>query len=290
MRYKGINSSSFWGDQNVGRSSSWQGATPSSLTLWLMLLSGPWWGFPPFCSFLRGVFPRFSQVLCFFCLFCFTVFSFGFVLWMKGSISLSSELPPCFWSGWALSPLQNHPSHSLCCQFVLSTGSWTPPAAPRAVAPSGNLHQDSLGPPEFSWRSVPWCDLCHLLWPEHITASGVTTAATPGPCFCFSYRKKNTWLLFFHTNLSKHHIFITSEIIIGKYLILLPRFNKDSLGRICCLIFQYFWDIFVSPWVLRQAQDLCLCKVMACFILVPTRWETQDFKACLEVVLTVLAS
>lgn len=45
----------------------------------------------------------------------------------------------------------------------------------------------------------------------------------------------------------------------------------------------------VSPCILQEAQGLCLCRVMARFILVGTCWETPGFKAPLDIFLLVLA-
>lgn len=73
MRYKGINSSSFWEDENMGRSSSWQGAAPASLTFGLVLCPDPT-RFSSFLLLLQRVFLEVFSGFVVFCLFCFAVF------------------------------------------------------------------------------------------------------------------------------------------------------------------------------------------------------------------------
>lgn len=270
MRYKGINSSSFWGDQNVGRSSSWQGATPSSLTLWLMLCPDPDEVFLLSAPSSQGFSQGFLRFCGFFVCSASLFLALGLICERK---HFSEFRTPSLLLEW-LSPVSSaEPPESLTLLLICSFhGVLNPPCCSQSC---GTFRESPSGFPGASWVLL---EVCALMWP---LSPPVTWTHHSLRCYYCS----NTWAMllvflpeknplgFFFSTLipSKHHIFITSEVIIGKYLILLPRFNKDSLGRIYCLIFQYFWDIFVSPWVLREAQDLCLCKVMACFILVPTR-------------------
>lgn len=147
-----------FGGAEMGRSSSWQGAAPSSLPLCLILCLAPGEVFLLSAASSEG----FSRGFLRFCGFLFVLLCIGFVLWMKGSISLSSELPPCFWNDLeCLSPVScAEPPKSLTLLFDLLFPQ--SPEPPQLLPGCGTFRES---PPAFPGACWVLLEVSALMWP-----------------------------------------------------------------------------------------------------------------------------
>lgn len=204
----------------MGRSSSWQGASPSSLTLGLIWCPEPSQVFLLAAASSEG-FSRGFLSFVVFCLFCSAVF-LPWVCFVNEMLHFPELRAP----SWLLElprvvePLsvQEHPSHSLLwiCFFhgALNLPScWVTFREPPSAFPGASwvlLHPGLTPSPPLTPHSLR-CYYCSNTW---------------ALLLLFLLEKKNqptTWLLFSTLIPSKHQNFIISEAIIGNDFILLPR-------------------------------------------------------------------